>query len=184
MKAIILHGSPRKNGNSDTLVQHFIRGLETTGDPEVRHFYINEMAIRPCQGCLTCVDAAGHNCAISDDMQHIYAVFGDADIVIWATPIYWGYMTAQLKMALDRMVALSWEHFTGKTFVVLITYNVHCESTVAFFERIRPYYKLRLHVITCRTFDEGRQKEIPISECKTELDEAYALGKRLGRGLG
>ena len=40
-------------------------------------------------------------------MQQIYSVFGDADVVVFATPMYWGYITAQLKTVVDRMEALA-----------------------------------------------------------------------------
>ena len=122
LKTIVLHGSPRKSGNSDTLAKYFLKGLGEAGDHQVEHFYTNEMNIRPCQGCLTCETAVGHRCAIVDDMESIYSAFTDADIVVWATPMYWGYMTAQLKTALDRMESLVMrDGFRGKTFVVLIT---------------------------------------------------------------
>jgi multimeric flavodoxin WrbA len=181
MKTIVLHGSPRKNKNSDTLAESFINGLSASGDGEVQHFYTNDLNIRPCQGCLTCETSVDHRCAIQDDMEGIYAAFIAADIVVFATPMYWGYMTAQLKTVIDRMEALAWDHFQGKTFVVLITYRHHCESTVAFFERICPYFGVELHVITCRTFDQDTRKDVPISSFKGKLEEAYQLGKSLGR---
>ena len=102
MKAIVLHGSPRKGMNSDTLAGEFLRGLAETGDHEVKHFYINEMGIRPCQGCLHCASSPGHRCAIDDDMSLIYDAYRGADLVVWASPMYWGYITAQMKTVQDR----------------------------------------------------------------------------------
>ncbi len=52
MKMIVLHGSPRKNGNSDTLTDYFIKGMREIGDAELDHVYVNDLSIRPCQGCL------------------------------------------------------------------------------------------------------------------------------------
>jgi multimeric flavodoxin WrbA len=184
LKTIVLHGSPRKSGNSDTLAEYFLKGLGEAGDHQVEHFYTNEMNIRPCQGCLTCETAVGHRCAIVDDMESIYSAFTDADIVVWATPMYWGYMTAQLKTALDRMESLVMrDGFRGKTFVVLITYHYHCESTVAFFERVCPFFGVRLHVITCRTLDADTNRDIPISSLPEKLEQAYELGKALSKAL-
>jgi multimeric flavodoxin WrbA len=181
MRTVVLHGSPRKNGDSDTLAEHFLRGLREGGDPEIRHFYTNEMKIRPCQGCLGCAKAEDRRCVIQDDMQGLYTAFIEADLVVWATPMYWGYMTAQLKAALDRMEALvMWDHWRGKRFVVLITYHYHCQSTVAFFERVCPFFEVALHVITCRTLDVETDRHVPIASCHDKLDEAYALGKALG----
>jgi multimeric flavodoxin WrbA len=181
VKTIVLHGSPRKNGDSDTLAEHFVRGLCENANPEVRHFYTNEMAIRPCQGCLGCARAEDRRCVIHDDMQELYSAFIEADLIVWATPMYWGYMTSQLKAALDRMEALvMWDHWRGKRFVVLITYHYHCQSTVAFFERVCPFFEVDLHVITCRTLDVETDRHLSISSLHDKLDEAYVLGRELG----
>ena len=181
MKTIVLHGSPRKNGNSDTLAENFLQGMNEGVLKETKHFYTNEMSIRPCQGCLSCANADEKSCIIKDDMQEIYSTFIEADVIVFATPMYWGYITAQLKTVIDRMEALvMWDHFKNKTFVVLITYRHHCESSVAFFERICTFFDVRLHVITCRTLDIDTGKDIPISRCKAKIEEAFELGKSLG----
>jgi len=181
MKTIVLHGSPRRDKNSDTFAKYFIEGLNETVTSETKHFYTNNMNIRPCQGCLSCADANDKSCIIKDDMQEIYSVFIEAEVIVFATPMYWGYITAQLKTVIDRMEALvMWDHFKGKTFIVLITYRYHCESTVAFFERICKFFDVRLHVITCRTLDVDTNEDIPISSRKKKLEEAYDLGKSLG----
>ncbi|MCJ7572732.1 flavodoxin family protein [Candidatus Bathyarchaeota archaeon] len=88
MKVVVLHGSPRKNGNSDTLADHFLKGLNAGGENEVRHFHPNDMNIRPCQGCLSCETSPNHSYAITDDMQEIYSAYIDVDLIVWATPMY------------------------------------------------------------------------------------------------
>jgi len=140
------------------------------------------MNITPCQGCLTCSNASQQKCAVEDDMQHIYAAYAAADVIVFATPMYWGYITAQIKAVIDRMEALvQWDQFGGKTFVVLITYHYHCASTVAFFERICKFFDIKLHVVTCRTMDAETEKEIPISACVEKMAEAHELGLSVGR---
>jgi multimeric flavodoxin WrbA len=113
-------------------------------------------------------------------MQQIYRAFIEADVVVFATPMYWGYMTAQLKAVMDRLEAVT-DHFQGKTFVVLITYRHHAQSTVAFFERVCPYFGVTLHVVTCRTTD-ANENDIPISRCPDSLREAFDLGASLATG--
>ncbi len=181
MKTIVLHGSPRKNGNSDTLARHFLQGLKANGSHEIKHFFANDLNIRPCQGCESCADQLADYCAIKDDMQEIYRGFIEAEIIVFATPMYWGYMTAQLKAVVDRMEAIAHpKYFNGKVFIVLATFRHHVESTVAFFKRIIGYFGGDLHVITCRTVDENSGDDIPISDCKDVLKQAYDLGKSIG----
>lgn len=182
MKAIALHGSPIKGGNSDTLVEHFFKGLHAEGDHEVLHFYANELDIKPCQGCLECNKPPDYRCVIEDDMQLIYAASGDADIVVFSTPMYWGYMTAQLKTVVDRMEAIASEkYFKGKAIVLVATYWHHVESTVAFFNRVFPFFGGEVHVITYCSLDKENQKDVPASSCEEKLAEAYELGKALGK---
>jgi multimeric flavodoxin WrbA len=179
MNVVVLHGSPRNGMNSDTLADQFLSGLHEQGEHKVTHFYTNETEIRPCQGCLHCATSPGHACAVDDDMTEIYAAYKGSDLVVWAIPMYWGYMTAQLKTVLDRMEALAWEGFRDKTFAVFITYRHHYESTQGFFERIAPHFGIKLHVLPCRTYDPETREDLPISSCVDELAEAYELGREL-----
>ncbi|MCW4040707.1 MAG: flavodoxin family protein [Candidatus Bathyarchaeota archaeon] len=179
MNVIVLHGSPRKHGNSDTLAESFLDGAQVGKDDNVTHFYLNEMDIKACQGCLKCKMSANHRCVIDDDMNAIYAGYAKADIVVWASPMYWGYLTAQLKTALDRMEALAWEQFYNKTFVVFLTYRHHYESAAAFFERIAPYFNIELHTISCCTYDKTSKTDIPILHFSDILNEAHELGRTL-----
>ena len=98
-------------------------------------------------------------------------------MIVWATPMYWGYLTAQLKGELDKMEALAWDKFGGKTFVVIITYRHQCESAVAFFKRIALNFNIKLHAITCCTYDKNNRKDVPISSLTDKLEETYELGK-------
>ena len=180
MKVTVLHGSPRRGKNSDTLAKRFLDGLNTSGKHVVEHFYINELQIAPCQGCLSCSDPP-HNCKIQDDMQGIYKAYRTSDLIVWASPMYWGYLTAQLKLVQDRMEALAWSGFENKTFAVLFTYRHHYQSAAGMFERIAPHFKIDLHILECCTFDPEKRRDIPIDELPEKLDEAYSLGVELGK---
>jgi multimeric flavodoxin WrbA len=189
MRAIVLHGSPRRGGNSDTLADYFIQGLKSIGNVEVFDFILNDMKIRPCQGCQTCMTAENHKCIIDDDMHQIYSVFGDADFVVWATPMYWGYMTAQMKIALDRMEALALDpekYWLDKEFIALLTYRHHYQSTVEFFVRIQNYFRFKLNVIEFCSLNKISNEDLDasldknVSADKEKLEESYQLGRKLG----
>jgi len=176
MRVAVLHGSPRRGGNSDTLVEHFLRGLRESGGHEMAHFYLNEMEIRPCHGCLGCA-VPPHECVIRDDMPEIYGAYRGADLVVWPSPMYWGYLTGQLKVVQDRMEALAWSGFGGKIFAVIITYRHPCESAAAMFERICPYFSMEPHTLVCRTFDPAAGRDVPVGILPGKLEEAYRLGR-------
>jgi len=183
MRVVVLHGSPRRGGNSDTLAEQFVKGVKQTGDVEVIDFILNDMNISPCQGCESCMTSEGHMCVIDDDMHQIYSVFADADIVVWATPMYWGYMTAQMKIALDRMEALAMDpekYWVDKEFVAILTYRYHYQSTIGFFERVQDYFRFKFNSILYCSLNENEAEDLHVSTDKKKLDEAFVLGERLG----
>jgi multimeric flavodoxin WrbA len=122
MKAVILFGSPRKDGNTMQLASAFSEVLRRRGD-SVRMLYLNDMNIRPCQGCLTC--APKGICRINDDMKDIWKYVMESDLLVYATPIYWFAPSAQLKSVIDRSIAFVDEDFNsrikGKKAVTLMT---------------------------------------------------------------
>ncbi|NHJ14196.1 MAG: flavodoxin family protein [Candidatus Thorarchaeota archaeon] len=183
MKAMILHGSPRKDGNSSTLAMSLAEGLQESGAEHLWNFHVNEMNIAHCQGCMTCSTAEGHICAITDDMQEIRSAFIEADVVIFATPMFWGYMTSQLKTVLDRMEALAVgpeEWWRGKTFVSILTYWYHYETMVSFFERVCPVFGVKYIPLVYCSNVEGVEGDVHVSTQPDKLKEAYELGKSLG----
>jgi multimeric flavodoxin WrbA len=180
MKAIVLHGSPIRGGSSDTLAMSFVQGLRESGVDEIQDFIANDLDITPCQGCLACTKSPYKCVTTDDDMVQIYQQFIEADVVIWATPMYWGYMTAQLKLIMDRMEA-STQHFKGKTFVVILTYHYHYESTAAFFKRICKFFETELHLIIYHSLDDNTHGDVHVSNNSEKLKEAYQLGLIVGK---
>ena len=179
MKVTVLHGSPRRGKNSDTLAESFLKGLTEAGSHQIQHFYINDLDISPCQGCLSCAKPP-HDCKIDDDMQSIYKSYRESSLIVWVSPMYWGYLTAQLKTVQDRMEALAWSGFENKTFAVLLTYRHHYQSAASMFQRISPHFHIDLHVLECQTYDPETRKDLPIEMLPEKLDEAYRLGLDLG----
>ncbi len=104
MKALILMGSPRKEGNTASLVKPFVRELEAKG-VECTTFDVYDMDLRPCVACRTCQkDWSIFGCPQDDDMQQIFDAAMEADLIVAASPIYSWYCTPPLKNALDRLV--------------------------------------------------------------------------------
>lgn len=99
MKFLGVVGSPRKNGNSDILMQEAAEGAKEKG-ASVTIFHVNEMEIRGCQGCFCCKDEGA--CVQDDDMKELFDAISDADAVVFASPVYFGTMPGQLKLVTDR----------------------------------------------------------------------------------
>ena len=103
-KILIINGSPRKNGTTASLVNAFSEGARSVGN-EVRELYLSSMNIRCCMACEACSHNGG-TCSIQDDDMHLVNEgFEWADVVVFASPMFWGTLTGQLKTAIDRLYA-------------------------------------------------------------------------------
>ncbi len=124
MNAVILFGSPRKKGNTVELARVMAATLKEKGW-SVRTLYLNDMNIRPCQGCYTCLP--GGVCRINDDMKDVRKYIMESDLIVYATPIYWFGPSGQLKLAMDRSIAFMDESYNsrieGKKAVTLTTFG-------------------------------------------------------------
>lgn len=103
-KILILNGSPRKNGHTAALVKAFIEGAEGAGH-EVRHLYLNGMNIHGCLACEAC-SRNGGECVQQDDMDQVNEGYEWADVLVFASPEFWGTISGQLKTTIDRLYAI------------------------------------------------------------------------------
>ncbi len=101
-KIVILLGSPRKNGNSERLAKSFATGSESQG-AHVRFFRLHNMNIKGCSDCRQCW-SSGKHCIVADDMSQLYESIDNADVIVFATPLYWYSWSAQIKAVWDRML--------------------------------------------------------------------------------
>ncbi|MCX7857833.1 MAG: flavodoxin family protein [Deltaproteobacteria bacterium] len=122
MNVTILFGSPRRNGNTKKLVDYLIEGLKKKGH-EIKVLYINDLNIRPCQGCLKCLKEG--DCTIKDDMKDVRKYVLDSDLLIFASPVYWFSISGQLKLVIDRMMAFMDQNYNsrikGKSAITVMT---------------------------------------------------------------
>lgn len=180
MKILALLGSPRKNGNTSLLLDEYLRGIEEAGKPaEITKIYLNDKDIHGCNACESCRSTAAGRCIIEDDMQELYPLFCEADMVIYATPVYWWSVSAQLKAFMDRCYAIGQVEgsFEGKKAALLITYggelpNSGPELVKTAFRDICEYKEMKLvHVYSVCTDDY-----MPMAENTEALNAVYRLG--------
>lgn len=99
-KVVIVSSSPRKNGNSETLAKEFARGASDAGN-QVEFITVRELKLEFCRGCLYC---QGHDkCVISDSVKDLLGTVQNADVLVFATPVYYYSVSGQLKTFLDRL---------------------------------------------------------------------------------
>ena len=103
MHTLIILGSPRKNGNSETLAQSVVSGIEQRPDATVEFIRLNDLRISPCQGCGGCNKTS--TCVIKDDMTALYEKVDSCDHLILVSPIYFYGLSAQCKTFIDRFQA-------------------------------------------------------------------------------
>jgi len=103
MKVLGIYGSPRKGGNSDQLLDKALEGARAAG-AEITRVYTRDLKMCGCIECGGC-DKTG-KCVVEDDMQDVYPLMEEADVIFLASPIFFYGITAQAKALVDRSQAL------------------------------------------------------------------------------
>ena len=103
MKILVVLGSPRRNGNSETLARTVVGEMEQQQTNSVEYIHLNKLKIRPCQSCGGCEKTSV--CVIRDDMDALYEKVDAADRLFLVTPVYFYGPSAQTKAFIDRFQA-------------------------------------------------------------------------------
>jgi multimeric flavodoxin WrbA len=99
MKIVGICGSPRAGGNTDSVLERALLGAREEG-AETEKIVLNALKMSPCQECEVVRDDG--TCKVNDDFQGLFAKIGKADAVILAAPIFFGSLSAQTKIMIDR----------------------------------------------------------------------------------
>ncbi len=98
-----IYGSPRKGGNTDSLLDRALEGARSEG-ATIKSIYVRDLKMSGCIECGGC-DKTG-KCIIDDDMQSVYPLLEEADIIIMASPVFFYGVSSQLKALIDRAQAM------------------------------------------------------------------------------
>jgi multimeric flavodoxin WrbA len=112
MKVLGIYGSPRKGGNSDQLLDKALEGARSIG-AEIATVYARKLKMSGCIECGGC-DKTG-TCVVKDDMQLVYPLMEEADVIILASPIFFYGLTSQVKAIIDRTQAMWSKRILEKT---------------------------------------------------------------------
>ena len=175
-KIIVLNGSPRKNGNTSSLVTAFRDGAESAGH-SVTEFWLEGMNINGCRGCC----AGGKNpespCVQKDDMAQIYPAYKEADVVVLASPLYYWTISGQLKCAFDRLFAVAecdpgYTNPRKESALLMAAEGNGFEETVYWYDRLMGHIGWK----DCGKVLCGGVMAVGDIEGKPELEEARRLG--------
>ena len=174
-KVILISTSLRRGSNSDMLADRFAEGAVSAGN-EVEKISLAGKNIQFCKGCLACQKLG--RCVIDDDVNGIMAKVLEADVICWATPIYYYEMSGQMKTLIDRMNAMYALDYKFRDIYMLTTAAEEEQETPArAVEGLRGWIacfpKSRLAgTLFCGGVDGARA-----IEGNSRLQEAYEMGR-------
>ena len=177
-KVVIISTSLRGGSNSDILARECERGAKEAGH-EVEYISLKGKEIKYCIGCLSC--QAKGVCVLKDDVAEIMAKVKDAEVLVFATPIYYYEMAGQMKTLLDRLNPLYSSDYSFRDIYMIAT---AAENEDSAFEKA---YSGLQGWVDC--FEKAELKGIvtgggisapnEAGKHKNTMLKAYELGKRL-----
>ena len=172
-KVLVLSSSPRKGGNSDLLCDAFAKGAKEAGH-KVTKIRVADKKIGYCMGCYSCQKTG--KCAIQDDAKEVLDAMKDADVIVFASPVYFYSVCAQLKALIDRSVVY-YPTITNKDYYFLMTMAEDdasmAEGTAKAMQGFLDCYEgstLKGTLVASGVYEKGAIKETAF------LDQAYKMG--------
>ncbi len=109
---IALNGSPRKNGNTETVLNAFLKGAEEAG-ATYENIRLSSLSFKNCLGCNACHKKGV--CVLTDDLTQLFEKIAECDVLVLASPIYSMTVTAEMKGFIDRGQFLWAQKFKTQT---------------------------------------------------------------------
>ena len=185
-KIVAFLGSPRKGGNTDTLVSKMLSAAEEEGT-EIEKVYLAELNIKPCRACEACQKKDPPKCVQTDDDFGAAAEkMKAADAFVFGTPIYWFNLSAQFKLFMDRwavFVDKDWNSLLkGKSAaVVLCCGDKNIDSMTSPTRQIfRESLKfLGIDLVDCLAASAHAKGEV--ADNREAMEKAAEIGKKLSQ---
>ena len=177
MKIVILMGSPNPNGSTSILADSFIKGAEESGH-KVEQINVCQLNVNPCIGCVAC--GYEGDCVQNDDNDHIRKTLLSCDMVVFATPLYYYGMSAQLKAVVDRFCAYNSSLNRRRLKSALLTVAWNADDWT--FDALTAHYKTLVRYINFE--DKGMVLGYgcgspSMTRASSYPDKACSLGKSL-----
>lgn len=172
MKILILNGSPHRNGATSDMVKAFAAGAGEAGH-QVVTVQAAHKDVRGCLGCEHCREKEAGVCVQKDDMQEIYPEILSADMVVFASPIYYFTLSAQLQAVIHRTYAIDIPKNVKKTALILSSGSpfVYGPAIAQYYQSIVEYWGVENAGIFTANGDQNHSEE--------KRRELYRFGKSL-----
>ena len=189
VRVLGIAGSPRRGGNSTTLLKSVLAGAISAG-AQGEVVYLNSLMFRGCQGCAPC--NPGGACVVEDELTPALAALRRADIWVLAAPIYFDGVSGQMKTFFDRCHCLVNEKGQLKpqlegprAAAVVVTYeDKPREDYLDVANRLAAYLKWMGDFEPIEVLSEGRLGPADAASNRPELlTKAQELGKGLAKCL-
>ncbi|MBS3818839.1 flavodoxin family protein [bacterium] len=190
-KVLGISGSPRIQGNSHILLKKALEGVRSQGW-ETQEMVLNELTFVPCQEEeYEQVDESGLS-VIQDDMQKVYAQVEESSAVIISSPIFFGTLSAQTKMMIDRFQCVWISKYKGKSSMFTQPKPggficVEASQREDFLKNAQSIIKNFFKTINLRYVHElllkGIDKKAEVRNHPEYLSGAYQMGIRMTSGL-
>ncbi len=172
MKILILNGSPRPDGNTVAMAKAFAKGAAESGH-DVELISVCQKNIAGCLACEYCHTGGEGRCVQQDDMQQIYPLLEQAEMIVLASPVYYHSFTGQLQCAINRIYALDKPKNLKKAALILSSGSDDVYGG-AIYEYENSFLKY-LHLENMGIFTSyGKQ-----NKSAEKLEQLYQCGKNL-----
>ena len=157
MKIAVLNGSPRKE-NTSAMVEAFCEGAQAAGH-EVEVYHVGQMKIAGCLGCEYCHTKGDGSCVQKDDLEKILPAYLEADMIVFASPIYYFTMSAQIESAIQRVYCKGAPAKAQKFFLLLSSGSPGVyDAAVAQFKAYCAYAEIELAGVITANGDENKSE--------------------------
>ena len=122
MKVLILQASPRANGSTAWMAEVYKEAAEAAGH-EVTLINVSRKKIAGCLACEYCHNKGNGACIQKDDMQELYPLMAEAEVLVLAAPIYYFTLNAQIQAPIQRMYCVNKPAKVQKMALLMSSYS-------------------------------------------------------------
>lgn len=176
MKTVVINGSPRKGGNCEAIINQLLNEIDT----EVSNYFLEDANINFCKACQSCQKG---DCVQGDDLNKAMDELIEADLLIFATPIYYGQMSAQAKTFVDRFYQISQNPNKSLDGTKVIIIATHANPSDIYVDYVKGLSEMPFGYVGMDVIGTVIAKGAMGKGDEKELADAIAEAKKIGENL-